>query len=86
MADIRRWQAVEGVTPELFAVLDRWPRMADRAMHEIERLWAPEFSGLTTKRKKQEFERTSWYVNLTPIQRQVCSKLADLYCKQMGKE
>lgn len=81
-ADVHRWKQLKYLDAPTRAILLRYPVLADRALHEIERLWTMDFAKFTEKRKLQIYESTSWWSSLPPLQRSTATSVAKAFCKE----
>lgn len=80
--DFRRWRKIPRLPAALIQVLERYPVFADRAMHEIERLWKPEYASLSRKAKLRTYDGT-WLNQYSAMQRNIALDLARYYCDYM---
>lgn len=81
-ADVHRWKQLKYLDEVTRALLVRYPVLADRALHEIERLRTMDFAKFTEKRKLQIYESTSWWSSLPPLQRITATTVAKAFCKE----
>ena len=82
VSDVHRWKQLKYLDKLTFNLLLRYPVLADRALHEIERLWSADFAKFTEKQKIKIYESTSWWSSLSPMQRSTASTVAQAYCKE----
>lgn len=81
-SDVHRWKKLKHLTDSTRDCLTRWPVLADRALHEIERLWTSDFARFPEKRKLSIYESTSWWNSLPTMQRTIATNVAKAYCKE----
>lgn len=81
-SDVHRWRRLKYLDKATHDILSRYPVLADRALHEIERLWTADFVKFNEKRKLQIYESTSWWSSLTVLQRMTATTVAKAYCKE----
>lgn len=83
MNDFRRWQKLKYLPLEAAEILARYPVLADRALHEIERLWVDKFIQLPLKKQLAAYQASPWYAALPVMQKNIATTIATAYCTEM---
>ena len=78
-SDVHRWKKIPDIPKATRAILERYPVFADRALHEIERLWTPEFADLPRKKKISTYDGV-WLNQYSSLHRTTAIALANAYC------
>lgn len=82
MTAFDRWKNLPGLPTAAVESLTRYPVLADRAMHEIERIYDGDFAKLVLKKQIKQYQSSPWYASIPFMQQQLATMIATAYCGQ----